>query len=71
MPIVALLTSIFAGYIIKPKSVEEVEASSYGFKSKGLFGFVIKYFAPICMVLILVTSIVDIVYTLTTGITWL
>lgn len=59
MPVVALFTSIFVGYIIKPKSViEEVELTG-AFKSKILFTFVIKYFAPICIVLILVSSILS------------
>ena len=72
MPVVALLTCIFVGYIIKPKSVEEeVEINNQKFKSKNLFNFVIKYFAPICIVLILVTSIVDIIYTITKGSSWL
>ena len=59
MPVVALFTSIFVGYIIKPKSViEEVELTG-AFKSKILFTLVIKYFAPICIVLILVSSILS------------
>ena len=59
MPIVALLTCIFIGYVIKPQSlIEEVELSAE-FKRKGLFTAVIKYFAPICIVLILVSSVLD------------
>ena len=58
MPIVAFLTCIFAGYVIKPKSlIDEVEASGDRFKSKLLFTIVIKYFAPICIVLILMSSV--------------
>ncbi len=59
MPIVALLTCILVGYIIKPKAIaEEVELSAK-FKNKTLFNFVIKYMAPICIVLILVSSVLD------------
>lgn len=59
MPIVAFLTCVFVGYIIKPKSViEEVEVNA-AFKRKNLFVFVIKYLAPICIVLILVSSVLD------------
>ncbi len=59
MPIVALLTSIFVGYIIKPQAIiEEVEISG-NFKKKKLFVFVIKYLAPVCIVLILISSILD------------
>ena len=57
MPIVAILTCIFIGFILKPKAViEEVEISA-PFKAKNLFTVVIKYIAPICLVAILVSSI--------------
>lgn len=59
MPLVAFLTSIFVGYIIRPSSViDEVELSGV-FKRKRLFTFVIKYLAPICIVLILVSSVLE------------
>ena len=59
MPIVALLTAIFVGYVIKPKScIEEIEATA-PFKRKNLFVVVIKYIAPICIVLILLSSVLD------------
>ncbi len=59
MPVVAFLTCIFVGYVIKPQAViEEVELSSK-FKRKKLFVFVIKYMAPICIVLILISSVLD------------
>ncbi len=58
MPIIALFTCIFVGYIIKPKTlIEEIELNNVKFKKKALFTIVIKYFAPICIVLILVTSV--------------
>ncbi len=60
MPIVALLTCIFVGYVLKPKTlIEEVETNNVRFKKKTLFTIVIKYFAPICIVLILVSSVLD------------
>ena len=59
MPIVALLTCIFIGFIINPKAViEEVELSG-DFKRKSIFTFIIKYLAPVCIVLILVSSVLD------------
>lgn len=59
MPIVALLTCIFVGYILKPKTIiEELELTGK-FKGKKLFIIVIKYFAPICIVLILISSVLD------------
>lgn len=59
MPIVAFLTCIFIGYIIKPQTViDEVELTG-PFKRKGLFTVVIKYFAPICIILILLSSVLS------------
>ena len=59
MPIVSILTCIFIGYIIKPKSlIEEAEAAG-GFKSKKLFVVMIKYFAPVCIMLILVSAVLE------------
>ncbi len=59
MPIVAFLTCIFIGYVLKPGAIiEEVELTNK-FKRKVLFTFVIKYFAPICIVLILISSVLD------------
>ncbi|MBO4940967.1 MAG: sodium-dependent transporter [Clostridia bacterium] len=59
MPFVAFFTCIFVGYVLKPQSlIEEVELSSK-FKRKALFTFVIKYLAPICIVLILISSVLD------------
>ena len=59
MPIVAFFTCIFIGYVIKPQAiVEEVELSGK-FKKKALFTFVIKYLAPVCIIAILVSSVLD------------
>lgn len=60
MPIVAFLTCIFVGYFIKPKAIiEEVELNGK-FGSKTLFTVVIKYVAPIVLLVILATSVVDV-----------
>ncbi|MBR4973730.1 MAG: sodium-dependent transporter [Clostridia bacterium] len=60
MPIVAFLTCVFVGYIIKPKAIaEEIELTGK-FKGKALFNVVIKYIAPVCIVLILISSILDV-----------
>ncbi len=59
MPVVALITCIFVGYILKPQAlIDEVELSSK-FKRKKLFVLIIKYIAPICIVLILISSVLD------------
>ncbi len=60
MPIVALLTCIFIGYVIKPQVlIDEVESSGK-FTRKKLFVVMIKYIAPVCIVLILISSILDV-----------
>lgn len=59
MPIVAFLTCIFVGYIVKTKAVEDEVKLSSPFKREKLFTVVIKYLAPVCIVLILVTSVLD------------
>lgn len=59
MPIVAFLTCIFVGYIVKPKAIiDEVEESSV-FKSKKIYTVIIKYVAPILIILILISSILN------------
>ncbi len=59
MPIVALLTCLFIGYIIKPKTlVEEIEITGK-FKREKLFTIMIKYIAPVLVVLILLTSVLE------------
>jgi len=57
MPIIALATSIFVGYVLKPKAlIEEVELGCE-FKWKRLFSVVIRYVAPVCILVILVSSV--------------
>ena len=59
MPIVALVTCILVGYVIKPKAlIEEIEQSGK-FKRKTLFTIVIKYIAPVCIVAILIFSVLE------------
>ena len=60
MPIVALLTCIFVGYIIKPDTLSEEIELTGKFKGKKLFNVVIKYIAPVCIVLILISSVLDV-----------
>ena len=59
MPIVAFLTCIFVGYIIKPQALIEEMNVGGKFKSEGLFKVMIKYIAPVCIILILVSSVLD------------
>ncbi len=59
MPIVALATCIFIGYFIKPKAIIEEAEIGGAFKARKLFTVVIKYIAPVCIVLILGFSILE------------
>lgn len=59
MPIVALLICYFIGYVIKPKTIIDEVESSGKFKRKKLFTVVIKYIAPVCIILILITSLLQ------------
>jgi NSS family neurotransmitter:Na+ symporter len=60
MPITALATAIFVGYVLKPKAIiEEAECEGNHLKGKKLFTVMIKYIAPIFIVLILISSILD------------
>lgn len=58
MPIVGLFTCIFVGYIVKPDFIEEEINTSGKFKSKKLYTVMVKYVAPVFMVIILVSSLV-------------
>ena len=57
MPIVALLTCIFIGYVVKTQLVVDEVKSSSKFSREKLFVVVIKYIAPIFIVAISVTSV--------------
>lgn len=59
MPVVALLTAVFVGFVIKPKTIiDEVELTGR-FSGKKLFIIVIKWIAPICIVAILISSVLN------------
>lgn len=60
MPICALLTCILVGFIVKPKVIiDEVTRNGEKFKSRNLFVVMIKWISPICLVIILITSVLD------------
>ena len=60
MPILAIITCIFVGFFIKPQAIiDEIESEGKTFKSKKLFVVMIKYIAPIFILLILVSSILN------------
>lgn len=59
MPIVAFLTCIFVGYILKPQVLSEEIGLNGKFKSRRMFEVIIKYIAPVCILLILITSVLS------------
>lgn len=58
MPIVGLLTCLFVAYIIKPKAIEDEVNSSGQFKSLGLYKVMVRFIAPLFLIIILISSIV-------------
>lgn len=60
MPIVALCTCILIGWIVKPKTLtKEITRNGEKFSREKLFNVMIKYIAPVCLVIILVTYCLD------------
>lgn len=58
MPIVAIGTCFLVGFVIKPSAIaDEVKATDGTFKSEKLFTVMIKWIAPICLIVILGSSI--------------
>lgn len=57
MPLVALLTSILIGWVVKPDVIiEEVTQGKYKFKRKDLYIIMIKYVTPVMLLLLLLQS---------------
>ncbi|MBR2353185.1 MAG: sodium-dependent transporter [Clostridia bacterium] len=60
MPVVAFATCLFVGYFIKPRSAIEDEVSlSSPFRGRLLYRVIIRYIAPICILTILVSSVLE------------
>ena len=60
MPIIALVTCLFVGFFMKPQAViDEVELSGK-FAWKKMFSIVIRFVAPVCILAILVSSILNV-----------
>ena len=58
MPILAIATCLFVGWVLGPKSViDEVEEGGRPFKAKLLYVVVVKYLAPAFMAAILVSEV--------------
>lgn len=60
MPIVAFFTCIFVAYVIKPEAIaDEIKETDGTFKLEKMFTVIIKWIAPIILVLILISSILN------------
>ena len=59
MPIVALCTCLFVGYFLGPRAIEEEIELSGRFRGKRLFSVMIRYVAPLCILLILISSVLN------------
>ena len=58
MPIGSLLTCVLIGWVVKPKWViDEIESSGHKFNKKVLYTVMIKYIAPIMMLLLILQSL--------------
>lgn len=57
MPIVAMLTCIFVGFIVKPKTIIDEVENSGSFKEKKFYVVMLKWIAPICLALILIFAV--------------
>lgn len=57
MPLSALMACVFVGWIVKPKVVSDEVRSSGPFKSEKLFNVMVKFIAPVFVVVILVAYV--------------
>ncbi len=60
MPVIAIFTCILVGYIIKPKPIIEEISISGKFRFKSMFSVMIKYIAPVCLIVILVFAVLEV-----------
>ena len=59
LPVVAILTCLLIGWIVKPKVViDEIEDGGHVFKMKKVYLFVLKFFAPLAITLILLSNFI-------------
>ena len=59
MPIVALLTCVFIGHVTGTKLISDEVESSGNFKRKKMFEVLIRYVAPVIIILILLSSVAN------------
>ena len=58
MPIVAIVTCVFVGWVIKPKAIEEeILKGEKRFVARGLYNVMVKYVAPVLIGAVLISEI--------------
>ena len=60
MPVAAFATCLLVGFFIKPKAIIDEVSLSGKFKEEKLFSIVIRFIAPICIIAILVSSVLNV-----------
>lgn len=58
MPITALLISLFVGFVIKTKTIEDELELSAPFKAKKMYRIMIRYICPVLLLIIFISSVV-------------
>ena len=57
MPIVAFVTCVLVGWVIKPKAIsDEVKANGEKFGRELLYKVMVKFIAPICLIIIFISA---------------
>ena len=57
MPLIAFLTAVFVGWVIKPEWIgEEMEVGGCKFKRKKLYGFMVRFVVPVIMAVLFFQS---------------
>ncbi len=58
MPLVAALTCIFVGWVLKPKAIiDECEVDGHTMQAKRFYSFMVRYLAPALMIALLISEI--------------
>ena len=58
MPVIAILTCVLIGWIVKPKYIiEEMELGGVKFKKKTLYSIIVKFVAPVLLTILLAKAV--------------
>ena len=61
MPVLAVLTCVIIGFVVKPQTITDELCIGGQFKNKRAYAITIRYLAPLSIVIILVSSLVEFV----------